>query len=49
LIELAITRLRAALHQTPTTDGTESTTAVTLTWHGRAAAVSTYTIQVNCK
>lgn len=35
--------------QALTTDGTESTTAVTLTWHGTPAAASTYTIQVNCK
>ncbi|HKS72932.1 MAG TPA: hypothetical protein VJQ82_07010, partial [Terriglobales bacterium] len=35
--------------QALTTDGTESTTAVTLTWHGTPTAASTYIIQVNCK
>ena len=35
--------------QALTTDGTESATAVTLTWHGTPAAASTYIVQVNCK
>ena len=35
--------------QALTTGGTESTTGVTLTWHGTPAAASTYIIQVNCR
>ena len=49
MIELAITRLRAALHQTPTNDGNESITAVMLTWHGTAVAASTYVVTLNCR
>ena len=35
--------------QALTTGATESTTGVTLTWHGTAVAASTYIIQVNCR